>query len=79
MRSPLLGAAGATLGTLATLGGITFLVSNIAMLAVRTAVKQRKVGGSASSNQIAPLPITVHCWLRLYYVADAGGYYVQTL
>lgn len=65
MRSPLLGAAGATVGTLATLGGITFLVSNVAMMAVRTGIKHRKVGGLPSNHQVAPLSFAMRCILRL--------------
>ena len=49
MRSPLLRAAGATLGTLLTIGGITLGVSNVAMIAVRAGVKQRKVSRQGSS------------------------------
>ena len=43
MRSPLFRAAGATLGTMFTIGGITLGVSNVAMIAIRAGVRHRKV------------------------------------
>lgn len=64
MRSPLLGAAGATLGTLATLGGITFLVSNVAMIAVRTGVKRRKVDEPPSNHHVASLSFAVQSYAK---------------
>jgi hypothetical protein len=43
MTSPFVKAAGATLGTVVAIGGVTLAVSNVTMIGIRAVVKQRQV------------------------------------